>query len=312
MKVRIVCSGNIPDFKFEVHQAFIYDQVESIKKLDKQIEFDYFFISKGGVSGYLKAWKQLRLELRNNPCHTIHAHGGLSAFIAGLQFKEPVISTFHGSDINQPKIRLISGLAAGLSKISIFVSRALKNKAIIKGNSVVIPCGVDLNLFKPMDKTSCRDALGLSQNKKYVLFSSSFDNPVKNYPLLREAISFFKNEVPEVLELKGLRREEIPLYMNAADVCVLCSFTEGSPQFIKESMACNRPIVATPVGDIIELFGDTANCKTTTFEARDLFEKIKSLFLENKSNGRDRMKHYEQEKIASQIVNHYKKIIQNK
>lgn len=307
MKVRIVCSGTVPNFNFEIHQAFIYDQVESIKRLDKSITFEYFFISKGGFSGYFNAWKLLLAEQKRNPCDVIHAHGGLAAFISVMQFKEPVISTFHGSDINLPKSRVISGIAASLSRASIFVSKGLKKKALFKGNATVIPCGVDLAMFKPMDKIPCRKTLGLDENKKYILFSSSFDNTVKNFGLLKQALELWGSDAPEVLELKGVRREMVPVYMNAADVCVLCSFTEGSPQFIKESMACNKPIVATNVGDIVELFGDSANCKITTFEAYDLLEKLKSLIKESESNGRSRMEQYELSKIASKTIIQYNK-----
>lgn len=297
----------MPNFNFEIHQAFIFDQVESIKRCDKSITFEYFFISKGGFSGYFNAWKRLLAEQKRNPCDVIHAHGGLAAFISVMQFKERVIATFHGSDINLPQSRLISGLAASLSKTSIFVSEGLKKKALFQGNAAVIPCGVDLEMFKPRDKTTCRKSLGLDENNKYILFSSSFDNPVKNFGLLKQALEIWGNDAPQVLELKGVRREMVSIYMNAADVCVLCSFTEGSPQFIKESMACNKPIVATNVGDIVELFGESANCKITTFDASDLLEKLKSLIKEKESNGRSRMEQYELGKIASEIIFQYNK-----
>ncbi|MEX1189804.1 MAG: glycosyltransferase [Bacteroidia bacterium] len=306
MRIRIVCSGTMPDFNFRLHQAFIYDQIEALKQLDKSLEFEYFYIKKGGLTGYFRAWRDLLKQQKQSPCDIIHAHGGLPAFLSILQFREKVISTFHGSDINLSKVRLPSAVAAIFSKKSIYVSEQLLEKSIFKGNPAVIPCGVDLSLFKPLQMKECRDKLGLETSKKYILFSSAFNNPVKNYPLLSETLKLWKGEAPEVLELKNISREEVPLYMNAANVCVLCSFTEGSPQFIKEAMACNRPIVSTNVGDVLELFGESVNCEITTFDAQILCEKIAKLIDESKSNGRSRMLNYEQGMIAEKILAIYR------
>lgn len=306
MKVRIVCSGTKADFNFEIHQAFIYDQIQSIIQLDKSIQFEYFFIEKGGFSGYFNAWRNLLKQQKLNPCNLIHAHGGLPALLSVLQFKEPVISTFHGSDINKSKVKWFSAIASFLSKKSIYVSQNLLNKAIIRGKAQVIPCGVDLDLFKPLNMDECRKSLGLNPEKKYLLFSSSFDNPVKNFGLLKEALELWPGTPAEVIELKGIPRSKVPLYMNAANVCVLTSLSEGSPQFIKEAMACNRPVVATNVGDISELFGNSINCRFTTFEPSKLCEILVSLVDASESNGRSQMQNYELGKIASRVLTIYR------
>lgn len=305
MKVRIVCSGTKANFNFEIHQAFIYDQIQSIIKLDSSVQFEYFFIEKGGFSGYFNAWRSLVKEQKQNPCNLIHAHGGLPALLSVMQFKEPVVSTFHGSDINISKVKWFSAVASFLSKKSIYVSQNLLNKAIIRGKAEVIPCGVDLDLFKSLNMHECRKLLGLDSSKKYVLFSSAFDNPVKNFGLLKDALELWPENPPEVIELKGVRRESVPFYMNAANVCVLTSFSEGSPQFVKEAMACNRPVVATNVGDISELFGNSINCRFTTFEPSKLYEILFSLVEKDESNGRSQMQNYELGKIASQVLTIY-------
>ncbi|MEZ5173512.1 MAG: glycosyltransferase [Bacteroidia bacterium] len=302
MKILIVCSATSRNFNLQIHQAFIYEQVESIKVIDKSIQFDYFFIKQKGLSGYLKAL----LELRNSKKYDlIHAHGGLPAFLSVLLFREPVISTFHGSDINSRKTKLISAFASLLSRKSIYVSQQLKEKALYKRNSVVIPCGVNLELFQPLKMEACRRTLNLDEKKKYILFSSSFSNPVKNFPLLEAALKLWVGAPPEVIELKGIGRELVPLYMNAVDVCVLTSFSEGSPQFIKEALACNRPVIATPVGDIKELIGNSHNCRITNFTPDDLSNSIVQLINENISNGRENMKSYELGFIAAKVLKVY-------
>lgn len=309
MKVRVVCSGNSPDFDFKKHQAFIYDQTEAIKRLNEGVEFEFFFIKGKGWKGYLSEIKRLKAEIIRNPCDLIHAHFGLACFLASLQRKEPVVSTFHGSDINEKTIKWFSAIASLLSKASIFVSHKLQSKALIAKNPFVIPCGVDLELFKPMDKSDCRRLLGLSAEKKYILFSSAFSNPVKNFALLQSAIDQWGENAPEILELWNKSREEVPIWMNAADICVLTSFSEGSPQFIKEALACNRPVVATDVGDISEVFQGVDKAIIVNFETPKVQAAIRKLLPENQSNGRKKMTHFDHIQIARRVLAVYKSIV---
>ena len=123
MKVLIVCSGNATNFEFQKHQAFIYDQVEAIKRVNKNILFDYFFIDQKGVSGYLSCLKALKKKIKEGDFNLIHAHFASSALLANLQREIPVITTFHGSDINLKAHRWLSALVAIMSKQLIYVSQ---------------------------------------------------------------------------------------------------------------------------------------------------------------------------------------------
>ncbi len=241
MKILIVHSGNSNSIS-----PFVSDQVEALVKLGVKVE--YFLIKGKGALGYLKNLSLLKKTIKQLNPDLIHAHGGLSGFLAVLQRMTPVITTFHGSDINKPLTRIISFLTYLLSRKSIFVSKQLSNKIRAK-KPKIIPCGVDISLFNEIDKIEARKKLGLSLTNKHILFSSNFNNSVKNYPLAKEAIDLLKKKI-NLIELKNYSRKEVSLLMNAADLVLLTSFTEGSPQFIKEAMACNRPIVTTDVGDV--------------------------------------------------------------
>ena len=143
MKVLIVCSGNAAigeQFELKIHQAFIHEQVESLKSLG--VEFDYYFIKDKGSNGYLKHYLLLKRELRKK-YDLIHAHNGLCGFIANLQKRVPVITTFHGSDINLLWLRMISYFPLIKSSQSIFVSESQLKKVFIKSKINVIPCAVD-------------------------------------------------------------------------------------------------------------------------------------------------------------------------
>lgn len=315
MKVLIVCSGNAPGFKFEIHQAFIYDQVVAILKNYPEINFEYFFIHGNGIKGYLSNLKRLKKQIKEQKFDLIHAHFALSGLFANLQRKIPVVCTFHGSDINQLKNRIVATFVELLSRKTIYVSQNLYKKAFFKRGKSIIPCGVDFEIFKPVNKELARQRMNLNSSKQYILFSSSFSNKVKNYKLLKESCDLLKNRDVEIIELKGYSREEVALLMNAADICAMTSYNEGSPQFIKEAMACNCPIVSTDVGDVRWQFGNVPGHFFTYFTLNDVAEKLNAALTfsetQGKTNGRQRIKDIglDSETVSQRIVTVYRSAI---
>jgi glycosyltransferase involved in cell wall biosynthesis len=316
MKVLIVCSGNAPTnqvFDLRLHHAFIYEQVTELEKLG--VVFDYFYVEGKGASGYLKSINKYRKKLRNSDCDLVHAHYGLSAMVATFQRRKPLIATFHGCDVNRKSLNLISSFVAVFSKANIFVSEDLKNKIFVKtpAKNSVIPCGIDLNQFQPGDKLKARTILNLEPAKKYILFSSAKDVYVKNYPLAKQAADQIPNS--GLLEISGRSREEVNLLMNACDVFLMTSFREGSPQTIKEAMACNCPIISTDVGDVRKVIGDTEGCYITSFDPVDVAEKLKRALefaaVNGRTKGRNRIVEMglDAESIAGRIFGVYGKAV---
>jgi len=316
MKVLIVCRANAPDnqiFDLKLHHAFIYEQVTELEKAG--VTFDYFYIKGKGAYGYLKSILQLRKRIKTENIDLIHAHYGLSALVATFQRKIPVVSTFHGCDVNRKWLNLISSYVAISSKANIFVSENLFNKIFIKTpkKNYMIPCGLDLDLFQPIDKLESRSVLKLSPEKKYVLFASAKDVPVKNYQLAKLAA----DQIPdiELLEISGRSRKEVSLLMNACDVFLLTSFREGSPQTIKEAMACNCPIVSTDVGDMKSIISTTAGCFITSFDPADVAKKLKMALdysqTTGRTNGRDSIAElgFDLETISGKILAVYEKAV---
>ena len=311
MRILIVCSGNAPDFDFKKHQAFIYDQVESLKKLDRSLEFDYFFITKKGLAGYLSCLTELTRKLNRTTYDRIHAHVTTSAMLANLQRRVPVITTFHGSDINVRSSRLLSVIVEILSQRTIYISQQLAEKALYADSvrRAVIPCGVDFDLFVVRSKQQSRQQLGLLSGKKYVLFSSGFGVTVKNYPLARDAVELLQDENVELLELKNYTRTEVAILMTAVDVALMTSFSEGSPQFVKEALACNCPVVSTDVGDVRSVMSHIDGCYITSYEAADVAEKIRRVFLNQKPvASRNKIQQFDNRIIAQRIREFYRRI----
>ena len=290
---------------------FVNEQVSAIREYGLQVEY-YGIVGKGAI-GYLKNLKGLKTKIKEFNPDVIHAHYGLSGLLANLQRKVPVVTTYHGSDINIPSIRRLSKIAIRLSKFNIFVSEKTKNLVKSRSNSELIPCGINLNLYGNLSRSIVRKKYHFPETEKLVLFAGAFDNQVKNSKLAKEAISL----LPKVrlIELKGYTRQQVIELMYAADVFLMTSFSEGSPQVIKEAMACNRPIVSTNVGDVEWVFGNTDGCYICSYEVRDCAAKIKQAldFSSNNkiTNGRNRIDELglDNKIVAKKIIEIYKNAI---
>jgi len=309
MKILIVCSYRNYSVHTNFVAPFIYDQVISLEK--KGCEVQYLFVKGGGITAYFRGYFNLIHTVKKWKPDIVHAHGGLCGFISNLQRLIPVVCTYHGSDINLRFNRYISQFSIYFSTYNIFVSQKLIDLAKPKKNYSLIPCGVDLELFYPInDKKACRFKLNLNAEKKYVLFSKMFYDPVKNYPLAKQAIDKLLNV--ELLEFVGYTREETCFLMNACDAVLMTSFSEGSPQFIKEAMACNCPIVSVDVGDVKNLINETKGCFITTYDPTSVAENLQSaLEFKNKTNGRIKILKFDNVKITNYIIDIYIAVINN-
>lgn len=278
IRILFLTSGNTAN-------VFVKEQADALSELD--VEISFFFIRGKGALGYLSCLDQLKQHISTWRPAILHAHYGLSGVLANLQREVPVITTYHGCDINRPALRLWSSFSLIFSRSNIFVSEAMRQKVrwLKKNSHFVVPMGVNTNVFFEMDQNEARKQLGLVSGKKYILFSSDFSNPVKNYQLASKAVKLLDDKV-ELLELKGYSREQVNLLMNACDLGLLTSIREGSSLFVKELMYVNRQIVSTNVGDVKSVFGNTSGCYVTGFEAQDICEKITLALRHSQETGR--------------------------
>ena len=302
MRVLIVANYNKNRFS-----PFIVEQVEALNKLG--VEIDYCGIVGKGAMGYLSNRKLLIKKIKEFQPQIIHAHYGLSGLLANLQRKVPVITTYHGSDINNSKVLIFSKIAIWLSAYSIFVSQKNINISGVKNRFDLIPCGVDTELFAPSEQEIAKTQISLSFEKKHVLFAGAFDNKVKNATLAKEAVSRLNGV--ELLELNGYNREQVVLLMNAVDAVLMTSFTEGSPQFIKEAMACNCPIVSVNVGDVSDVISGVENCFIADYSPKDIADKLEILLnKQSRTNGRERIiaLGLDNETVAKRILKIYESV----
>lgn len=309
MRVLIVCSYK-EEYTSNV-APFIKEQVDEICK--NGIECQYYLVKGKGILGYLKNLPGLKHAIATYKPDLIHAHFGLCGLLANLQRKIPVITTFHGCDIQALGLNLLlSKICMILSAYNIFVSEKMKGIAGYSGkNSDIIPCGIQLERFRLYQKNKAKNLLGWNNNKIIIQFAGSFNSPVKNFDLAKKATLDIPDS--EIKELAGYSRYEVNLALCAADCLLLTSIREGSPMVIKEAMACNCPIVATDVGDIRYLLnGVNDSYISEVFDSGQISNYLRKVISsKQRTNGREKLKQLclTSEKIANRIINIYYKVL---
>lgn len=305
MKILIVCSANSGKI-----MPFILEQGAELQR--QGVDVEYFTIHSKGIKGYIKHLPLLIKVIKNDNFDLVHAHFGLSGALAVLQRKLPVVITFHNGETLTWKGNLISSIAALFSAYTIYVAQHIYKLSYFKPhkNFIILPCGIPLSQFELIDKQDALMQLNLSSQNINILFGGAFDNLRKNVELANKAISLTGKRNIHLIELKGFDRKQVNTLLCAVDLMLLPTKSEGSPQIVKEAMACNCPIVATDVADIAVLTQDTAGCFLTGFEPADVAAKInKAIEFERRTDGRNRIAVYDNEIIVKQLIGVYEKVI---
>ena len=310
MKVLFVCSGNK---KGNGISPIVSRQAASLSNIGINISF--YKIEGKGIFSYLKNRSKLKKELTQNNYDLIHAHYSFSGVLAGISTrKTPIITSLMGSDV---KVSLF------WKWIILFANSFLWKKTIVKAermlqdiklkNVNVIPNGVNFNIFKPIDSRIAKSKVKFSDRKKYVIFVSDPERKEKNFELAIKAIDCLQKksnvELYVVFNENGLSAEDICNFMNAADALLMTSNYEGSPNVVKEAMACNCPIVSTDVGDVNTIIETTNGCFITDNNPENIAQKLEKAINFGRTNGRKNIGHLNSIKIAHQISSVYKQVV---
>lgn len=290
MKILFVSSGN---YKQGVN-IIIQNQRDILLNNIQGINIDLYLIKGKGILGYLKNILPLKRYMRDMDFDIIHAHYAFSAFIASLAGSKNLFITLMGSDLIGKRVYkyIIKCFALLFNWKNIIVQSTDMKTKLGVNSAQVIPNGVDLNMFFPMDKRQSQFQLGWNHTKKHILFPANPKRYEKNYFLAKKALTLLNDENIEIHFFENINHKKTPLWYNASDIILLTSLWEGSPNAIKEAMACNKPVVASAVGDIPNLFGNEEGYFITTFDVNDCADKIKQAFLfsnTNNTKGRERL-----------------------
>ena len=300
MKILVVTSYNNGQVA-----PFVSEQVEGLRR--EGVKCDYFMLVGKGASGYLSNLKPLKEKIEKFNPDIIHAHYGLSGLLAKLKRKVPVVTTYHGSDTRGLRNRLLSTICSLLSRQNVFVSQRT-HIPVARKKCHIIPCGVDTTLFVPRDKAESRSNLSLPQEQPLILFAGAYTDPVKNADLARAALRQVPNA--RLIELRGYSREQTAMLFSAVDLLLLTSLSEGSPQVVKEALACNCPIVSVDVGDVAWQTNGIDGCVIVPHNADIIAVAVKDCLTRgSRSMGRSRIfeRGLDNNSVVKKIKNIYDK-----
>jgi teichuronic acid biosynthesis glycosyltransferase TuaC len=304
----------------------VSSQAKSLIALNIRVES--YYVRGNGIVGYLKNVFPLKRLLRDNQYNIIHAHYGLSGWVALLAKKKKakLIISFMGNDLLGDHARkgkstfkgnFLVRLNQHFAKYAdyIIIKSSEMSDKVLLNNKSIIPNGVNLDNFFSLERNLALKKVGWDPQFRHVLFMSNPERPEKNFALATTAIRNLEIEGVQLHNLNQIPHEDMVYYYNASDICLLTSFHEGSPNVIKEAMSCDIPIVSTNVGDVKEVFGNTQGCYICSFNPTDVREKLE-MALEfahtiGRTNGRNRIIELclDTESIAKKLVEVYKRVI---
>ena len=265
MRVLIV-TNQTPDAATPQRGRWVSDQVEAIRGLGVEVEMFGFPTGRGE---YLPALRRLRRHLRQEHFDLVHAHYGLAGWVARLAGARPLIVTFHGTDVHHRVVgpmsrRLARGLdlCAGVSR-SLFSGPGRSGLPTPPGRTAVLPCGADLSRFGPIPRVEARRELGLDPGRRYLLFPADPARPEKRHRLAAELAA---SAATELLTAGAIDPDRMPLWINAANAVLVTSAYEGFGLVALEALACEVPVLSTPVGIAPHALGPVPGCLVEPFD----------------------------------------------
>jgi teichuronic acid biosynthesis glycosyltransferase TuaC len=281
VKVLFVSSGNQTGNPRDV----VNNQGTALKK--GGVDLDFFCVRDGGLRGYLSALPALCRRLKTNPAEIVHAHYSLCGFLAYFAGARPLIVSLMGSEAyGGSAVRLVTRIFARFFWSSTIVkTREMKEKLGLK-NSVIIPNGVDLSVFYERGKKESLARTYLNGNQTNILFVADPGRAEKNFSLARNSVRMLNDGDVLLTPLCNIPNIDLPWFYCAADVVLLTSIWEGSPNVIKEAMACGCPIVSTDVGDVGWVIGSTEGTYIASQNASDISAKLREAIKYSQTTGR--------------------------
>ena len=312
MKILVV-THMYPSREHPENGIFVEQQVASLRREGVDVDVLHVDVKK---SKWLYPWSfvPMQKQVLTRWYDLVHAHYVFAGVVARSQFRFPVVLTHHGDETFYGWQAHLCRLMSRLVDRTIVVTEPIK-RAIGLESSAVIPCGVDFDIFKPMDKRWAREQLGLSAEKRLVLFVGNYPEWRKRFDIVEDAVAQLKARGMDVELVVAYKQkyEKVPLYMNACDAMVLPSEREGSPQVVKEAMACNLPVVSVDVGDVPDVLAGVRNCYVSPRDPTSVAERL-ALILERceRTDGREKTRRYELSSTAKRIVKVYEEVVGNR
>lgn len=328
MPVNVLVFTNMyPWEKMPFYGSFVRDEVESLR--DSGVDVDVYFVNGrrsranylGMPAGFFKRVRRKRYDL-------IHVHHSYCGLVATLQKAVPVVWTFHEGEImddsaiarSDNAVKRLAYSGALKRRVARRVHTVIVVAAFLKAplgrpDAVTLPSGIDMTRFVPMETEEAKQRLGLHSGRRYILFPSSPDRIEKRFEMASAAVEKLRANDPEASDvelicLDNVPHQQVPLYMNAAELTLMTSAFEASPVTLRESLACNVPVISTDIGDAGVILGDIEGCRTVDADPDRIALALgDALGAPRRIAARDRMVEYSLEATARRILDIYRKVI---
>lgn len=261
----LVLTNMYPSERDPVRGSFVRDQVDALRRLPG-LELELFTFDSLGPSAYLQAAASARRRYRGTSFDVVHAHFGLNLWPALAVAGAAHGVTLHGTDLAHPRSRAIS--LAGLPFMDLIAPVSEPLEQLIprpwarRSRVEVLPCGVDTGRFRPIGRREARRALGLHEAGPYLLFGANPARPEKRHDRAVAAAA----ETP-LLTLGAVDPSQVPLWVNAANAVLVTSERESFGLSVLEALACDVPVLATPVGIAPEALATVEGAYCAPFDA---------------------------------------------
>jgi teichuronic acid biosynthesis glycosyltransferase TuaC len=280
----LVVSNMLPDAAHPERGRFVRDQVAALRALEG-VEVDLHEFAPGPralAHAFYELRRRFAIAAPATPgargargrAHSgararydvVHAHFGLTAWPALAVPARVRALTVHGSDVCHPRTRLATAAVLPtidlLGAASAALVRELPGRRA-RASAHVLPCGVDVARFRPLPRAQVRAQLGLDRDLPYVLFAADPARTEKRHDLALELAHALG---VRLLTLGGVAPEQVPLWVNAANAVLVPSEREGFGLAVLEALACDVPVLATPVGVHREALEGIAGTLCAPFE----------------------------------------------
>jgi glycosyltransferase involved in cell wall biosynthesis len=287
--------------------VFVRDQVRELSKLP-DVEVEVFSFLSAGAGSYIAAARKLRRRYRGTGFDVVHAHFGLTAWPALAVPDARHAITLHGTDLSHRRSRAITLGALPLLDLVAPVSEELATKVprrLVRHQFEVLPCGVDTDRFSPVPRSEARRSLGLDPAGRYLLFPSNPERPEKRFDRAQEVAGDLS-----LLVLRDANPDQVPLWVNAADAVLVPSEREGFGLAVLEALACDVPVLATPVGIAPEAIRGIDGALCAPFDARAWRAALDSILSSPNPRvaGRAAAERYSARKMAARVLDAWQKL----
>ncbi len=280
--------------------SYVRDQVQALQARG-DVEVEVFAFS-GGPRGYPRAARELRRRFRAERFDVVHAHFGLTAWVALAGRLGPVVVTLHGNDLLHPRSRPFTLAALRRVALVSVVSRAFGANLAGAGSTrrvAVLPVGVDTGRFRAIPRAEARARLGLDPDEPVLLFPHDPSRPLKGFERAREAAGDVR-----LLTLGNVAPDEVPWWINAANAVLVPSLDEGFGLAVIEASACDVPVLATPVGIHAAALDGVEGSHCLPWDAGEWRARLAPILAapDPRSVGRARAQLFSAERMASRVV----------